>query len=50
MSYWLRMWSYRIGERMTPGRPEWLHRAVCSHCRGISRWCRQQERERRAVA
>jgi hypothetical protein len=50
MTYWLSMWSYRISERLTPGRPKWLHRLLCSYCRGISKWCRQQERDRRAAA
>ena len=44
MTYWLSKWSYIISERLTPARPKWLHLLVCSHCRGISRWCREQQR------
>ena len=50
MKAWLQMWAYRISERLTPRRPEWLHRLVCSHCRGLDRYVAQQERARRAAA
>jgi hypothetical protein len=49
MTTWLGMWSYRIQERLTPARPKWLHIALCSHCHGISRWCREQRRQRGAA-
>ena len=49
LAYSLAKWSYIISERLTPSRPKWLHLLTCSHCRGISRWCREQQREREAA-
>ena len=45
LAYSLAKWSYIISERLTPSRPKWLHLLVCSHCRGIGRWLREQQRE-----
>jgi hypothetical protein len=44
----LSAWYYRANQRLTPARPKWLHLLVCTHCHGISRWCRDQRRERSA--
>lgn len=41
---------YRISERLTPARPKWVHRLVCSHCRGLDRYAARLERARRAAA
>ena len=50
MTAWLKMWSYRIQERLTPSRPRWLHRLTCSHCRSMARGLPSDEQRARAAS
>lgn len=38
---------YRLSERLTPDKPKWLHRLICSHCRGLDAYAGAQARTRR---